>query len=133
MDRISKDFGINKQCMAILEMVDGDEFDSAGIITTRPWYNGREKGVVISVSKNFQNKPNNCLHLAFFEHRNSDSICFLKWFTDSDYWNHPIEDKDIFAKAYKGDSKYDVAKTFGYGEIGDAAAYLIEEIEGFLA
>lgn len=41
-----------------------------------PWFNGRERGYVITLrNRNFSRQ----LNIAFFEHRNTDQICAWRW------------------------------------------------------
>ena len=137
MDEIADStFGIDNQAMAILHFMQDTEPNFAnyknGFYTdvnfqTLPWYNGRERGIVISMSVSYQKH----IHIAFFEHRNSDSIHCLKWETDKPYCNHPLEDPNIFEVAYSGNSKWDTSKSFLEGEIGKCADWIYGEFEDF--
>ena len=98
-------------------------------LETKPWYNGRERGFVVSMSRKFGRN----IHIAVFEHRNSDDICALKWETEKPYWNHPLEDPNIFEKAYSGKTKWDVAFTVKSGEIGKMADWVYKELKNFYA
>ena len=128
-------FGIRNQAMAVLHMLDRApdfaEYKNGFydvMIQTKPWYNGREGGAVISMRRPFDSK---CIHISFFEHRNSDNICALKWVTGSFYFNHPLEDKNIFEVAYGGGSKYDTAYSVSYGEAGKMADWVYAQLEKF--
>lgn len=133
-------FGINHQALAVLHMLNrepdfADYRDGFYKVQfhTRPWYNGRERGVVISMSKRYGGKDDPVLHIAFFEHRNSDEICALKWQTERHYWNHPVEDPEIFNVAYGGKdkNKFDVAYSVHYGETGKMAQWIYEQFAAF--
>lgn len=128
-------YGVKNQARSVMQMLDREpdfaDYENGYYmvrITTRPWYNGRECGFVVSMKRDNAQKAK-CLHIAVFEHRNSDNICALKWVTDSDYWNHPLEDPNIFDKAYQGKDKYDVAYTVPYGESGKMAQWVYEQME----
>lgn len=137
MDEIADStFGISSQPMAILHFMQNmepafanykNEFYTDVNFQTLPWYNGRERGIVISMSINYQTN----IHIAFFEHRNSDAIHCLKWITKSPYCNHPLEDPNIFEVAYKGKTKWDTSKSFLEGEIGKCADWIYGEFEDF--
>ena len=129
-------FGISSQAMAVMNFIKDltPEFANyhEGYFTdvsfkTLPWYNGREKGIVITMSVYYRQN----IHIAFFEHRNSDAIHCLKWFTDEPYFNHPLEDMNIFENAYHSDSKWDTAISFKYGQIRECADWIYNEFETF--
>jgi hypothetical protein len=136
MTMIDRKFNINQQALAVLEYLDREpnflpyvngRYSGASFYT-KPWYNGRERGVVISMSMDNGGKT---INVAFFEHRNSDSICALRWETKQHYWNHPLEDVNIFGKAYGGGDKWDVAHKVSYGEVSKMADWVYDEIEKF--
>lgn len=88
------------------------------------WENCREQGYVISLrSKNYQRQ----LNIIFFEHRNSDSICAVKW--EQTTLNSPTIDTAEFGDVYK--DKYDTSFSVGYGEILKMANWIREELENF--
>ena len=129
-------FGINNQALAVMHMLDrapdfADYKDGfyQTYIKTVPWYNGRESGFVVSMKEHYYDGK--CLHIAVFEHRNSDGLCALRWYTDSFYFNHPLEDKNIFDVAYGGENKtkYDLAFTVNYGECGKMADWVYSQLE----
>lgn len=68
--------GRNRQIMVLLAAlaVEDIEISDGDYIETKPYGNCREQGFVIVVHAN--SKVHN---LAFFEHRNSDEICALRW------------------------------------------------------
>ena len=131
-------FGVDNQAMAVLHMLDRSpdfaDYENGFYdvhITTKPWYNGRESGFVISMKDHgFDGK---CIHIAVFEHRNSDNICALRWINDSYYFNHPLEDPNIFEVAYggKNKTKYDVAFSVQCGECGKMSDWVYEQLTDF--
>ena len=128
-------FGIKREALSVLHLLDREpdfaDYDNGFYqieCETKPWYNGRERGFVLS-----SRHPRGCrvLHIAVFEHRNSDALCALKWITDNNYWNHPLEDQNIFDKAYHGANKWDVAHSVGWGESGKMANWVYREMKEF--
>ncbi len=93
------------------------------MITTRPWYNGREQGIVVSMSKSGFG-TGGYIHVAVFEHRSGDNIVTLKWETEQNYYNSPNESETLFEDAYAGD-----IKNFDYGQVGECARYVYEALE----
>ena len=133
---IDTNFGIGNQPLAIINYMKDftpefanykNGFFTDVSFTTLPWYNGREKGIVISMSIYYEKN----IHIAFFEHRNSDAIHCLKWETNRPYYNHPLEDPKIFDIAYSNDSKWDTAKSFPVGEIGNCADWICDKFKNF--
>jgi len=132
-------FNIKAQVLAVMQLLAqrGPAFanynkkygDYRVYFETKPWYNGRERGLVITMGPRLIGGP--YLHIAVFEHRNSDQLCTLRWETEHNYWNHPLEDPEIFEKAYHGKTKYDTAASFGCGEIGKCADWVYGEFEDF--
>ena len=93
-------------------------------IETAPWYNGRERGIVISVCK----YAGDVLRIAIFEHRNSDSICALKW--RSPVGMNPPTIQSDGPLAYPTDNKHaDIAFSVGPGEIGKMADWVTDQID----
>lgn len=130
-------FEINSQAFAVAAYLDADpefaEYKNNEYLVrfvSKPWYNGRERGIVISMCPEIS-LSKHILHIAFFEHRNSDQICCLKWETNKMYWNHPLEDRNIFKKTYLNDDKYDVEIAFAYGEAAKCAKWIYNEFEKF--
>lgn len=82
--------------------------------------NCREQGYVFSLKyKEF----NQLAHYCVFEHRNSDSICIIKF--NGSFINTPTIE-DIW-KDRKG--KYDYDKSFEYGQFNEVADWLIEDMK----
>jgi len=129
-------FGVRSQALSVLYYMkdyvpDFAEFKDGwyrGVdFTTKPWYNGREDGIVISMCLDYGQS----IHIAFFEHRNGDSIHCLRWETKSNYWNHPLEDPNIFDVAYGGGNKHDTTISFPCGAVDECATWIYDELERF--
>lgn len=128
-------FGINSQALAILHFLSNREPDFAEygdtgyhvLLNTKPWYNGRERGILISMDSIGETEK--ILHIAVFEHRNSDNICCLKWETNASYLNYP--DDNAIDKAYKGQDKHYADASFKYGEIGECANYIYDTLADY--
>ena len=88
------------------------------------WENCREQGYVIMMrSKDYSRQ----LNIAFFEHRNSDQICAVKW--EQTTMNAPTIDNAKFGDVYK--DKYDVSHTVGYGEVAKMADWIAKQLDEF--
>lgn len=88
------------------------------------WENCREQGyVVILKSQDFAKQ----LNIAFFEHRNSDNICAVKW--EQVTINSPTIDTAKFGNIYK--DKYDVSKSLAYNEAFEMAKWIFEQLTDF--
>jgi|SRR5580700_1333794 hypothetical protein len=121
-------FDVGEQAMAVGWLLSRFDIDDDGAVTkkyvnirTSPWYNGREKGLVFTAIVN-----SDCLHIAVFEHRNSDNICALRWEAPIDI--NPPTLKESLPLAYPSDSKWNVAHSVGYGEIGLMADWVKAEM-----
>lgn len=84
------------------------------------WENCREQGYVVSL----RNKKREQLNIAFFEHRNTDSICAVKWQQES--MNTLTINNAIFGDVYK--DKYDTSHCVGYGKAYEMAEWIIEQL-----
>lgn len=84
------------------------------------WHNCREQGYVITLcSADYKNK----IYIAFFEHRNSDSICAVVFETEYNLINPPtINDIPKHHPYYE--SKWAVDKTVGTGEAMEMAEWI---------
>ena len=87
------------------------------------WENCREQGYIISLL----NKKGKQLNIAFFEHRNIDSIHALKW----EQWsiNSLTIDTADFGDVYK--DKYDTSFSVSYGEITKMADWIVEQLNQY--
>lgn len=134
-DRIGDvSLNINHQAWAVLHYLAGREPDFAEYkdgyyaiwLETAPWYNGRERGFVISMAKSIGGKA---IHIAFFEHRNSDSICALRCVT-SDFGMNPPTLQSHGEAFYPTDNKFDdIAFSVGPGEIGKMADWIYDQLK----
>ena len=88
------------------------------------WENCREQGYIVSLrSKDFRRQ----LNIIFFEHRNSDAICAVKWEQGS--INSLTIETAKFGNIYK--DKYDVSFSVGYGEVVKMADWVWEQLVEF--
>jgi len=89
------------------------------------WSNCREQGYVVSLYHSGNSRQ---LNIAFFEHRNSDAICAVKW--EQWFGNAPtIETADFGDDVYK--DKWDVSHKVGHGEVVAMAKWIREQFEAF--
>ena len=116
-----------KAVRAYLEMYDGVEPSwNKDQLAYEPvhiaeWHNGRERGFVVM----FINPKREQLNVAFFEHRNSDSICAVAW--EQSTMNPPtIDSADFGGKVYK--SKWDVSYEVGLGEAMKMADWIMQQL-----
>ena len=127
--------GANHQARAVLMFVqaylniegswDKKLNEYAANVEVSRWYNGREQGYILSIRSKDYNRQ---LNIAFFEHRNSDNICAVRWEQLS---MNPISsyEQAEFGDAYQ--DKYDVSKSVGYGEIAEMSTYIQDEFNEF--
>jgi hypothetical protein len=88
------------------------------------WENCREQGYIIRLlSGNYKRQ----LNIAFFEHRNSDSICAVKWEQKS--INSLTIDNAEFGDIYE--DKYDISFNVDYGEILEMVEWIEEQLKDF--
>jgi len=85
------------------------------------WENCREQGYVVSL----RNKRREQLNIAFFEHRNSDSICAVKWQQES--MNTLTINNAEFGDVYK--DKYDTSHSVDCGKAYEMAEWIIEQFK----
>jgi hypothetical protein len=90
------------------------------------WENCREQGYVIMLNC-YAKGGSKQLNIAFFEHRNSDSICAVKW--EQVTMNSPTIETAEFGDVYK--DKYDVSHSVGYGKILEMAEWIEEQMTNF--
>lgn len=124
---------VQDQAWAVLHLLAGMEFDLENYESvharTAAWYNGRERGIVLSYATNGGSKT---LNIAIFEHRNGDSICALRWESEWFGINPPTIGSDGKA-AYPTENKHDVAHSVGWGKCGEMAQWVYKEAHNFLA
>lgn len=90
------------------------------------WENCREQGYVVMLKAKFGKVRQ--LNVAFFEHRNSDNICAIKW----EQWttNAPTIDTAKFGGKVYND-KYDVSHDVGPGKADEMAQWIHDELTKF--
>lgn len=117
--------GANFQAQAVLCFIKDFDFDLGGaIVNVGRWENCREQGYVLSlVNKNYEQ-----LNIAFFEHRNSDSIHAIKWIQSST--NSLNIDTAILKDIYK--DKYNTSFSVEYGKIVEMADLIKKELASHL-
>jgi len=89
------------------------------------WENCREQGYVLSVKSKDYSKQ---LNIAFFEHRNSDSIHAVKW--EQCTLNSPTIDTAKFPDDVYN-TKFDTSFSVGYGKIVSMSEWIQNELEEF--
>ena len=114
--------------LSIYDGIEGSWDKEWGRYTAVPkvarWENCREQGYIISLrSYNYERQ----LNIIFFEHRNSDSICAVKWEQRS--LNSLTIDNAEFGCIYK--TKYDVSFSVGYGEVTKMSDWIWEQLTEF--
>jgi len=125
--------GANYQAQAVMAFLknitieeswndDARKYDAE--IKVSRWENCREQGYVICMRTKDYSKQ---INIAFFEHRNSDNICAIKW--EQITTNAPTIDTAEFGDVYK--DKYDVSHSVGYGEIPSMSEWITNELEEF--
>jgi len=114
--------GANYQAQAVLAFLRKGRYNREPYVDR--WINGRETGYVCSLrSEDFSRQ----LNIAFFEHRNSDQICAVKW--EQCTLNPPTIDTAEFNGVYS--SKWDVSNTVSYGNVVEMAEWIIAELNSF--
>lgn len=84
------------------------------------WENGREQGYIVSLV----GREGGQLNIAFFNHRNSDSISAVKWKQES--MNTLTIDTAKFGDVYK--DKYDTSHSVEYGKAYEMAEWIVNEL-----
>lgn len=125
--------GANHQARAVLCFLQGFNIEESWdkeyeVYKAEPkvsrWQNGREQGYIITMrTENYSRQIN----IAFFEHRNSDSICAVKWLQST--MDAPTIQSAEFGEIYK--DKYDVSFSVDYGKIEEMAKWIQDELSGF--
>ena len=90
---------------------------------TRPLYNGRESGLVFSMTKGkFREKKT--INVYVYEHRVCDDLCVIAWESDNCAKDGGFTDEDICFGAVGG-------KSFKYGEYQQCAKYVYQKLADF--
>lgn len=128
--------GANRQVQAVLAMFQyflGDGIEDSwddwyrrykAEIEVARWENCREQGYTLMMRAPWLSS--NRLNIAFYEHRNHDGICAIKW--EQNTLNSPTIDNlpdGVFES--KWDSSYEVK----YGEVTKMAKWLFDEFEHY--
>lgn len=103
----------------IIESWNGQSYEAE--IQIARWENCREQGYVVSLV----NKLNEQINIAFFEHRNSDKICAVKWEQAS--INALTIDTAEFGDVYK--NKHDLSHSVNYGKAYEMAKWIFKELK----
>ena len=88
------------------------------------WENCREQGYIVSLKDITLHKQ---LNIAFFEHRNSDKICAVRW--DQLSLNSLTINTAKFKNIYK--NKWDISKSVSYNKAYEMADWIWLEFEKF--
>ena len=95
-------------------------------VETRRYYNGRERGFCISIRDLGQSQATN---FVFYEHRNSDEICCVKF--PGNVGENYVTSEDIPEEYFK--DKYSYTASWGYMEFAKVREYLVAEIESLIS
>lgn len=126
------DDGACAQARAVLAMLSHFTIESSWNPTTHRydaeinvgrWENCREQGYILSLVAPWSKQ----LNIAFFEHRNSDSICAIKWEQFS--MTSITIDTAVFGDVYK--TKWDVSHTVDYGHIVEMVEWIRTQFTEF--
>ncbi len=128
--------GANNQAKAVLCFFQGFTIEESWNAETKKydaepkvarWENCREQGYIVSLCSKDRLRQ---LNIAFFEHRNSDSICAIKWEQVS--MNSITIDTAKFEDQCYND-KWDVSQSFGYGQVSEMASWITAQFSEFWA
>lgn len=97
-----------------------------GDIEVGRWENCREQGYCVSLAKNGIS-----LNIIFFEHRNSDSICAVKW-QENGMINTPSLDSPELKKTKWYNDKFAVDKKVPYMHIREMGDWILNEFKQFI-
>lgn len=91
-------------------------------IRCKPYMNARERGFVLEIRQGIGHDP---VCLAFFEHRNSDALCCIRWTPTFPRWSYSAE--DIPESVYP--DKWSVTKSWDYMDLTGAYEYVLDVIQ----
>lgn len=97
---------------------------------TRPLYNGRENGLVFSMTTG-KFKEKKTINIYVYEHRVCDDICVTIWEDDSYAKGVGFTYKDIVNADDKYKNGLYIDKSFNYGEYQQCAEYVYERFADF--
>lgn len=96
-------------------------------ILTKPYCNCREQGFVLSLEAWDGAIPEQ-IHYAFYDHRNSDSLCVVKW-TGTINITGGVTPADFPEGVFE--KKNDYIKSWNYMNIAGVLDWFKEEVKGF--
>jgi len=96
----------------------------AASIRVSRWENCREQGYVLSMDSVDRKKQ---LNIAFFEHRNTDGICAVKW--EQITLNSPTINTAEFGEVYK--DKYDTSYDVNSNDAVKLALWMLDQFHQF--
>jgi hypothetical protein len=117
--------GMNTQAAELLARLSGTVIEVAPgfMLMTYPYSNCREMGFVISVCPLGAGAKKN---FAFYEHRNSDNLCCIRWEGDLPI-SGGVTCDDIPTEAFP--DKWSMTESWGCGEYWKAQEWLEAEIK----
>jgi hypothetical protein len=131
---LNKNYGIGAAALAVqsyLEARDGldaswnsDKGRYEAEPRVAPWYNGRERGIVVYMTDRQYKEQ---INIAIYEHRNSDNICALVWIQNTGI-NPPCL---ATLPEMVLETKWDVDETWSYRDAVDAADWVVEKLNDF--
>lgn len=131
---LNKNYGIGAAALAVQAYIEaydgvGPSWNSEQVRydaepRVAPWYNGRERGIVIYMSNRNHTDQ---INIAVYEHRNSDNICALMWrqYTGINPPSLATLPEDVFK------DKWDVTQSWSYNKAVDAASWVVEQLDHF--
>jgi len=108
----------------IEESWDSERNEYLAEVAVNRWHNCREQGYVLSLRSKHYGRQ---LNIAFFEHRNSDSIHAIKW--EQLTLNPPTIDTADFGDVYE--TKWDTSFSVNYNQHYDMSKWIREQLTDF--
>jgi hypothetical protein len=118
--------GANYQARGVLMFLQNIHVnnDNDNNVEVARWENCREQGYIVSLRNDDYTRQ---INIAFFEHRNSDDICAVKWEQIS--MNSLTIDSAEFGDVYT--TKHDVSHSVSWGEVKRMSDWIGNELEKF--
>lgn len=91
-------------------------------VSIAPWYNGREKGYVLEM-----HKDRNQIAIAFYEHRNSDSIVVLIWLPEK----FSINPRTLADAPWNVPGQKYQTEFFSYNKAYEVAQFIYDTLESW--
>jgi hypothetical protein len=125
------DLGLNSQAINFLRYFESmtglaEDFDFWHVSTT-PYFNGRERGFVLSVDLGVSKGSR---RWAFYEARSSDSLKAVAWEDDRFIAQQPLTNEDVPDEAWN--QYLEAPESFPHGDFGKAGRYLEDELRAAL-